>query len=178
MESTNEMGDDKMTERLYRWTKERMRQQLAVVQGDRAPSLVLKDATYLSFARRKWLKANIWIAEDRIVYVGAEMPTVLTNTEIVDCKDKRVVPGYIEHHAHPFQLYNPHSFGKYASTRGTSTLINDNLLFFFHLNKKKALSIIEDLDKLPTSMYWWARYDSQTELINKMKMRSCSQLRN
>ncbi|WP_227938740.1 adenine deaminase C-terminal domain-containing protein [Alkalihalobacillus deserti] len=153
-----------MTERLYRWTKQRLRQQLAVVKGEKAPSLVLRNANYLNFARRKWLTANIWISEDRIVYVGQDMPTVLTDTEIVDCENKRVVPGYIEHHAHPFQLYNPHSFGKYAATRGTTTLINDNLMFFLHLEKKKALSLIEALDELPTSMYWWSRYDAQTEL--------------
>ncbi|WP_066158499.1 adenine deaminase C-terminal domain-containing protein [Halalkalibacter krulwichiae] len=153
-----------MTERLYRWTKQRLRQQLAVVQGEKAPSLVLKNANYLNFARRKWLTANIWIAGDRIVYVGKDMPANTNNTEVVDCNNKRVVPGYIEHHAHPFQLYNPHSFAKYASARGTTTLINDNMMFFLHLEKKKALSLIEELDKLPTSMFWWARYDPQTEL--------------
>jgi adenine deaminase len=158
------MGDDRMTERLYRWTKQRLRQQLAVVKGEKAPSLVLRNANYLNFARRKWLSANIWIADDRIVYVGKDMPADLTDTEIIDCENKRVVPGYIEHHAHPFQLYNPHSFGKYASSRGTTTLINDNMMFFLHLEKKKALSLIEALDELPTSMYWWARYDAQTEL--------------
>lgn len=161
------MGDDQMTERLYRWTKKRLRQQLAVVQGERAPSLVLKNATYLNHARRKWLKANIWIAEDRIVYVGKEMPPVITDTEIVDCSQSRVVPGYIEHHAHPFQLYNPHSFAKYASARGTTTLINDNMLFFLYLEKKKALTLIDALDELPASMYWWCRYDAQTELRNE-----------
>ncbi|KHF38111.1 adenine deaminase C-terminal domain-containing protein [Halalkalibacter okhensis] len=153
-----------MTERLYRWTKQRLRQQLAVVKGEKSPSLVLRNATYLNFARRKWLTANIWISEDRIVYVGNHMPATLTDTEIVDCDNKLVVPGYIEHHAHPFQLYNPHSFAKYASGRGTTTLINDNLMFFLHLEKKKALTLIEALDELPASMYWWSRYDAQTEL--------------
>ncbi len=158
------MGDDEMTERLYRWTKHKLRQHLAVVQGERAPTLVLKNATYLNFARRKWLQANIWIAGDRIVYVGHKMPDVATRTEIIDCTHYRVVPGYIEHHAHPFQLYNPHSFAEYASMKGTTTLINDNMLFFLALDKKKALSVIEELDKLPASMYWWCRYDAQTEL--------------
>ncbi|WP_100408290.1 adenine deaminase C-terminal domain-containing protein [Bacillus solitudinis] len=153
-----------MPERIYRWTKKKLRQQLAVVRGEDAPSLVLKGATYLNFARRKWLKANIWISQDRIVYVGDEMPSMLTDAEVVDCQNSVIVPGYIEHHSHPFQLYNPHSFAKYASTRGTTTLINDNMLFFLHLGKTKALSLIEALDELPTTMYWWARYDAQTEL--------------
>lgn len=160
------MSDDEMPERLYRWTKQRLRQQLAVVQGDRAPSVVLKEATYLNHARRKWLTANIWVTEDRIVYVGDEMPTKTTGTEIVDCKKSFVVPGYIEHHAHPFQLYNPHSFAKYASSRGTTTLINDNMMFFLYLEKKKALSIIEALNELPATMFWWCRYDAQTEVLD------------
>ncbi|WP_100371662.1 adenine deaminase C-terminal domain-containing protein [Bacillus sp. FJAT-45037] len=155
-----------MTERIYRWTKKRLRQQLEVVRGEQAPSLVLKNATYLNHARRKWLQANIWITQDRIVYVGDAMPEKVEGTEIVDCSNSYIVPGYIEHHAHPFQLYNPHSFAKYAAARGTTTLINDNLMFFLNLEKKKALSLIEALDELPSSMYWWCRYDGQTELKN------------
>ncbi|WP_088103320.1 adenine deaminase C-terminal domain-containing protein [Halalkalibacter urbisdiaboli] len=153
-----------MPERIYRWTKKKLRHQLAVVRGETAPSLVLKNATYLNFARRKWLKANIWISQDRIVYVGDEMPPLLMDVEVVDCSQSLIVPGYIEHHAHPFQLYNPHSFAKYASSKGTTTLINDNMLMFLHLEKPKALSLIEALDELPTTMYWWARYDAQTEM--------------
>lgn len=118
------------TERIYRWTKTRLRTHLDVVKGERAPTIVLKNATYLNYARRKWVRANIWVADDRIVYVGEETPATSPETEIVDCTGKYVVPGYIEHHAHPFQLYNPHSLAEYASLRGTTTLINDNLVFF------------------------------------------------
>ncbi len=155
-----------MPERLYRWTKKRMRQQLEVVRGERSPSLVLKNATYLNVARRNWIQANIWISDDRIVYVGDELPTMVYDTEVVDCQNVKVVPGYIEHHAHPFQLYNPHTFAKYAAMTGTTTLLNDNMILFLHLQKKKALTFIEELDELPVSMYWWARYDAQTELLN------------
>ncbi|WP_059104471.1 adenine deaminase C-terminal domain-containing protein [Shouchella shacheensis] len=152
------------TERIHRWTKTRLREHLSVVKGERAPTVVLKNATYLNYARRRWVKANIWIADDQIVYVGADFPEVTGQTEVVDCESQFIVPGYIEHHAHPFQLYNPQSLAKYASERGTTTLINDNLVYFLNLDKKKALSMIEKLDELPTTMYWWARYDSQTEL--------------
>ncbi|GAF65553.1 adenine deaminase C-terminal domain-containing protein [Alkalihalobacillus trypoxylicola] len=155
-----------MAERLYRWTKKKLRHQLAVVRGEQAPSLVLKNATYLNQARQKWLKANIWISKDTIVYVGKEMPPTLHDAEVIDCSNRFIVPGYIEHHAHPFQLYNPQSFSKYASLTGTTTFINDNLLFLMALEKKKALSLINKLDETPISMYWWCRYDTQTELNN------------
>ncbi|MEB1809115.1 MAG: amidohydrolase family protein [Bacillaceae bacterium] len=166
-----------MTERIYRWTKKLLRQQLAVIRGELAPTVVLKNATYLNSVRKKWLKAHIWIYEDRIVYVGDQMPAQFKGTSIIDCSDQYIVPGYIEPHAHPFQLYNPQSFAKYASTRGTTTLINDNLMFFLHLEKKKALTLIEELDKLPTSMYWWCRYDAQTELDGEEECFSNSRMK-
>lgn len=119
------------TERIHRWTKQRLREHLSVVKGERPPTIVLQQATYLNHARRKWIQANIWIADDQIVYVGNDMPEVLGDAEVVDCSNQYIVPGYIEHHAHPFQLYNPHSLAKYASERGTTTLINDNLVYFF-----------------------------------------------
>ena len=65
---------------------------------------------------------------------------------------------------HPFQLYNPQTFARYAAQTGTTTIINDNLSLFLHLNKKKAFSLLKELNDSPVSMYWWGRYDSQTEL--------------
>lgn len=166
-----------MSERIYRWTKRLLRQQLAVIRGELPPSIVLKNATYLNSARRKWLNGNIWIFRDRVVYVGEQMPNKLKDTEIVDCSDYFIVPGYIEHHAHPFQLYNPQAFAKYSSLRGTTTTINDNMMLFMSMNEKKALTMIEDLDEyLPMSLYWWCRYDSQTELEDEEEIFSNSKM--
>src|SRR5699024_11591061 len=72
--------------------------------------------------------------------------------------------GYIETHAHPYQLYNPEELSFHAGKFGTTTLVNDNLGIFNLHNKKKALPVIEVFDKLPISMFWWGRYDSQTAL--------------
>ncbi|WP_017754516.1 adenine deaminase C-terminal domain-containing protein [Calidifontibacillus oryziterrae] len=153
-----------MPDQPYRWRTKQIREQIAVINGKSSPSIVLKNATYLNQALHKWMTANIWIYEDRIIYVGKDLPKNTHETEIVDCQDLFVVPGYIEPHAHPFQLYNPHTFSQYASQGGTTTFINDNLLFALHLPKKKAFSLIEDLNKLPTTQYWWCRYDPQTEI--------------
>lgn len=153
-----------MASRLFRWNKQTLRNQLSVIRGQRSPDIVLKNATYLSSARKKWLEGHIWIADDRIIYVGDSLPDNTDQAEVVDCTGQYLVPGYIEPHVHPFQLYNPHTFAAYASQRGTTTLVNDNMFFFLHVEKKKALTLIEELDNLPTSMYWWARYDAQTEM--------------
>ena len=141
----------------YRWRTKLIREQIAILNGKKSPSIVLKNATYLNQALRKWLKANIWIYEDRIVYVGSDLPEIYEQTEIVDCENKYIVPGYIEPHVHPFQLYNPLTFAQYASQSGTTTLINDNLMLVLMLPKKKAFSLIDVLYNLPSSMYWGCR---------------------
>ena len=153
-----------MLEQRYRWKNKQLRTHVEVLDGVTAPDMLLQNATYLNQHLRKWMKANIWILEDRIVYVGQNMPENMEQTEVVDCEGQFLVPGYIEPHAHPFQLYNPLTFSRYASQCGTTTLINDNLVFFLQLEKKKAFSLLKDLRNIPASMYWWCRFDAQTAL--------------
>lgn len=156
-----------MLEQRYRWKNKHLREHIAVVDGKKSPQILLKNATYLNQALRKWVQANIWIYEDRIVYVGSKMPENLRDCEVVDCSKYHLVPGYIEPHVHPFQLYNPQTFSHYASLTGTTTLINDNMVMFLHLEKKKAFSLLKEFRNLPVSMYWWCRFDPQTEIPNE-----------
>jgi adenine deaminase len=154
-----------MSDIKHKWKNKQIRDQIAVIDRKKSPTLVLKNARYLHSALKRWLTGNIWIYENRIVYIGSAMPR--SADEIYDCTGKTVVPGYIEPHVHPFMLYNPKTFAEYAAKRGTTTLVNDNLMMLLALEKKKAFSLIEELNKQPVSMYWWCRYDAQTELDNE-----------
>jgi adenine deaminase len=156
-----------MLEQRYRWKNIHLREHVDVLDGGKAPNILLKNATYLNQVLRKWMKANIWIYDDRIVYVGDKLPDKLDGCEIVDCQGQFLVPGYIEPHSHPFQLYNPLSISQYASSFGTTTLINDNMVIFLQLDKKKAFSLLKELRNIPATMYWWCRFDSQTEIQNE-----------
>lgn len=147
------------------WRNFELRKHVKVVEGKIAPTLVLKNATYLNMFLNQWLTANIWIYNERIIYVGDKLPEQAI--EVMDCKGKYVVPGYMEPHAHPFQLYNPEVLAKHAAKFGTTTLVNDNLSWLFLLEKKKAFSILRDFDKLPVSMYWWSRFDPQTAMLEE-----------
>ncbi|GIO28009.1 adenine deaminase C-terminal domain-containing protein [Ornithinibacillus bavariensis] len=152
------------------WRNFELRKHVKVIEGEIAPTLVLKNATYLNMYLKKWLTANIWIYKDRIVYVGEKLPNLMNGTEVVDFKGFFVVPGYMEPHAHPFQLYNPETLANHAAKFGTTTLINDNLSWLFLSDKKKAFSILAEFNKLPVSMYWWCRYDPQTALLNEEEL--------
>ena len=149
------------------WRNKDLRKHVAIIDGKVAPTIVLKNGTYLNVFTDEWVTANIWIYHERIVYVGDEMPKLLDDTEIVNCTGQYLVPGYIEPHAHPYQLFNPESLVQHVGKFGTTTLINDNLRLLTLYDKKKAFSIIENFQKIPVSMLWWARFDSQSMLRNE-----------
>lgn len=155
-----------------KWKINNIRKQVSIIDGHAAPNLVLQNVKYLHSMMKQWVTGNIWVADDRIVYVGKEMPSNLEGTEVVDLTGKTIVPGYIEPHVHPFQLYNPYSFAEFSAQSGTTTFISDNMTFVSYFNNKKAFSFMDELSKLPFSFYWWARFDSQTELENERELYS------
>ncbi|KAB7672447.1 adenine deaminase [Bacillus sp. B1-b2] len=161
----------------YRWKNKVLRDHVSILQGEQSPTIILKNATYLNFVLRKWITAHIWIYDDRIIYVGNEWPMNRSNAEIVDCTNLFLVPGYMEPHAHPFQIYNPLTLAQYTSQFGTTTLINDNLVLAMQLEKKKAFTFMEFMRNIPSTTYWWCRYDAQTELKEEEKVFSHSNVK-
>ncbi|MEH7030089.1 adenine deaminase C-terminal domain-containing protein [Bacillus wiedmannii] len=155
-----------MGENQFRWSNTQLREHVEVIDGTRSPHILLKNATYLNSYMREWVQANIWIYDDRIVYVGEKLPAQLHECEVIDCDGKYVVPSYIEPHAHPYQLYNPETLANHAMQFGTTTFINDNLTLFFTLQREEAFRLLDEFEKIPASMYWWCRFDAQTELQN------------
>lgn len=149
------------------WRNKVLRDHTSVVAGEIAPSIVFTNGTYLNMYTKQWEEANIWVYKDRIIYVGKEMPTQTDGTEIVNCLGQYLVPGYIEPHAHPFQLYNPKALALHAGKYGTTTLINDNMRFAYMNDMGEVGRIIEELEKLPVSLFWWGRYDSQSMLLEE-----------
>lgn len=158
------IGELKMLEHGQFWRNKKLREHVAVIDDKLAPTIVFTNSTYLNVYTKRWEKGNIWVYNDRIVYVGDRYPQQTEGTEIIDCTGQYIVPGYIEPHAHPFQLYNPETLAYFAGKFGTTTLINDNLRLASLLTKDETFRLIDELHKLPTSMFWWARYDSQSML--------------
>ncbi|WP_271854276.1 adenine deaminase C-terminal domain-containing protein [Planococcus maritimus] len=149
------------------WKNTEIRKQLKIVSKELSPDLVLTNATYLHGIFKIWMNGNIWIAGDRIVYAGQDMPKIDDSTEVVDVSGKWIVPGYIEPHVHPYQLYNPQQFADYAAQGGTTGFISDNLPLFLALENEKAFTLLDRMAELPFTFYWWTRFDSQTELVGE-----------
>ncbi len=149
------------------WKIHDIREQVAVIDGKKSPSMVITNARYLHSIYKDWVEGNIWILGERIVYAGPKMPPKMEGTEIVDAAGKTVVPGYIEPHVHPYQLYNPLTLADYAGQTGTTTFLSDNLTLFLSLKNEEAFRIMDALKERPFHFYWWMRYDSQTELLRE-----------
>jgi len=69
------------------WTKDLQEQQLAVIRGKKAPTIVIQNVTYLHAFFKQWKVGNIWIDGDRMVYVGTEMPNMLEGREVIDGRE-------------------------------------------------------------------------------------------
>lgn len=152
------------------WEQHTVKDQLQIINGKKAPDLIIINAEYLHAIYKKWVTGNIWVAGDRIVYAGKDMPAMTEGAEIVDAAGKKIVSGYIEPHVHPFQLYNPRTFADYAARLGTTTFISDNMVLFMSLDNATSFSILDQFNELPFSFYWWARFDSQTVLQNEAEL--------
>ncbi|NKQ21137.1 adenine deaminase C-terminal domain-containing protein [Brevibacillus laterosporus] len=145
----------KLTEIAYK-------QLIRTAKGLEAASVWITGGTILDVYTKSWRKADIVLAGERIAYVGEKVPLVNEDTICINAKDKYIVPGYIEPHAHPFQWYNPFTLADYALQTGTTTMISDSLFFFQLLPYDKLSSLFGEINKHPMKQFFWARLDSQT----------------
>ncbi len=152
------------------WNAEEIASQLAVIDGKEAPDLIITNATYLHSMLKQWKTGTIWIKQGRILYTGERMPPITEGAELIDAAGKWIVPGYIEPHVHPFQLYNPETFAQFAAQHGTTTFLADNLMLLMSISQEQAFTLLDELKELPFSFYWWARMDSQTNLQNEAEV--------
>src|SRR5690625_3386198 len=137
------------------WRNKELREHIAVMDEKLSPTIVLKNGVYLNIFTKKWIEANIWIYQDRIIYVGDKLPKNLEGVDVKDCLGQYLVPYYSQSHAHPNKLYSLQELIFHEGKLGTTTFVNDNLVIFNLQNKKKASTVIEVFDKLPISMLWW-----------------------
>ncbi len=125
-------------------------------QGEVAPDLLLQGGRLVNVYSGEISPANVAILRDRICYMGPEAPCG-TQTQIVDCRDRYLCPGFIEPHTHPWVTYSPASMAAYASTRGTTTFAADNLLFWLKLGAAGFRRVVDECKTLPARFYWWVR---------------------
>ncbi|PWK10334.1 adenine deaminase C-terminal domain-containing protein [Tumebacillus permanentifrigoris] len=139
---------------------------VACAKGKTEPDLVVQGGTVLNVYSGELMEANLWVVGNRIAYLG---PRVYegTQAQVIDATGKVVTPGYIEPHAHPFQLYNPMRYAETILARGTTLSVNDNLMLVLGMEFGQVGRFFEQMAQLPIKMMWSLRLDPQAHLPEK-----------
>ncbi|NPV92889.1 MAG: adenine deaminase [Firmicutes bacterium] len=148
--------------RLRAWNREIMNQLIRVSRGIEEADLFFTGGEVLNVYSGEVARANLAVKGERIAYLGGSEKMVGERTRVIDTSGRLLVPGYIEPHAHPVQLYNPLTHADQVLTRGTTLSVNDNLFFFNAMPLESFMKMIEDLSSHPVKMLWSARLDPQT----------------
>ncbi len=151
-----------------------------VSAGREKPDLLLTGGRVLNVYTGRLEEADVAIAAGRIAYVGSLKEAKIEpgdGTRIIDATGRVLVPGYIEPHAHPFQLYHPVTLTEKVLPLGTTAMICDNLFLFSRMETGEFLSLAEELSRLPVRLFWWARFDSQATLPDEDKLFSDERMR-
>lgn len=135
---------------------------IQVARGERAPTKWIRKARYANLVTGEWEEGEILLYGKRIAYAGKKEPILTEGTEIIDGQDFTLVPGYIEPHAHPFQLYHPLTLADFALRHGTTFLVSDNMVFFHLFALEEVIARMEELTTHPVKFGWWVRLSPQS----------------
>lgn len=80
---------------------------VAVARGEAAADRYVRGGLLLNVYTGEIHPANVAIQGERIAYVGLREDTVGPRTEVIDAAGRALVPGYIEPHAHPWNVATP-----------------------------------------------------------------------
>ncbi len=123
-----------MLEQRYRWKNKQLREHVCGYRWKTSTNHIIKKCSIFKSNFSQMDDCEIFgFMKIELYMLATNIPLVSKIAKSLIVLMKLLVPGYIEPHAHPFQLYNPHTLAAYASQFGTTTLINDNMLLFLQI---------------------------------------------
>ncbi|SFR12903.1 adenine deaminase C-terminal domain-containing protein [Desulfoscipio geothermicus] len=150
------------TQKLRPLDKQKLYDLIRTARGEIEADIYIQGGTVINVYSGELIKANVAIKGRHIAYVGDGDAMVGDGTRVLDAAGMYLCPGYIEPHAHPFQTYNPITLVENVMTRGTTTLICDNLFFFMLMDEDRLMHLWRELAELQVKLLWSIRLDPQT----------------
>lgn len=144
---------------------------------DSRPDIIVRGGTVLNVYSGEMLRQDVVISGEKIRYVGSVSGVGGSGADVLDIQGKILVPGYIDPHFHPWNIYNPVSFGKAACRLGTTTLVCDNLIFYMLMGLERFESFIDLLSEMPIKYFWFCRAVPQTPMENEKTLFSFENLK-
>ncbi len=143
---------------------------------DVGTDLILEGGKVLNVYSGEILESAVGVQGERISFVGSRPPRGEAFLHL-DVSGKILVPGYIEPHCHPWNIYNPVSFGEEACRLGTTTLVCDNLFFYLFMGVELFQEFIASLETMPVKYFWFIRVVPQTPMEGEETVFSAGNLK-
>jgi len=141
------------------------------------PDLLLEGGRVLNVYSGELLDADVLVKGERIWHVGPEPDSTGENTLRLDMSRKVLVPGYVEPHCHPWNVYNPVSLGEEFCRLGTTTLVCDNLIFYMMMGLERFEAFMAAFSEMPVKFFWFIRLVPQTPLDQEETLFSAANLK-
>ena len=143
------------------WARERAAL-AAVARGDSLADHYVRGGLLLNVYTGEVYPANVAIKGERIAYVGARDDMVGRRTRVIDATGRTLVPGYIEPHAHPWNLTTPAVLARHVLPLGTTTIVADNLPVYLLAGVRGFEAAVAALARGPLKFYWMVRPHAQS----------------
>ncbi len=143
------------------WVRERV-QLTAVARGAAEADRYVRGGLLLNVYTGEIYPANVAISRERIAYVGLRDDMVGPRTEIISAAGRTLVPGYIEPHAHPWNLATPAALARQVLPLGTTTIFGDTLTVYELGGLRGFEAAATALARSPLKFYWLIRPHGQS----------------
>jgi adenine deaminase len=143
------------------WARERAAL-TAVARGAGPADRYVRGGLLLNVYTGETYPANVATRGQRIAYVGLREDMVGPRTEIIDAAGRTLVPGYIEPHAHPWNLATPAALARHVLPLGTTTIFGDNLTVYELGGLRGFETAAAALGRGPLKFYWMVRPQAQS----------------
>jgi len=131
-------------------------QVMNVILGTEKADLALVDATLLNVYTGEWLEGHsVCVKGAWIAYVGPDPgDTIGEDTQVIDARDKAIIPGFIDGHTHLLdQFYTVSEFLRYAMVGGTTTIVTESMEAFPVLGYEGVMDFLESLSDQPIKLF-------------------------
>jgi adenine deaminase len=143
------------------WARERAKL-IRVSRGAAPADRYVRGGLLLNVYTSEVYPANVAISGERIAYVGARDDMVGPRTEIIDAAGHTLVPGYVEPHAHPWNLATPAALARHVLPLGTTTIFGDTLSVYELGGERGFERAAAALSRGPLKFFWLIRPHGQT----------------
>jgi adenine deaminase len=150
------------------WVRERAGL-TAVARGAAKADRYVRGGLLLNVYTGEIYPAHVAIRGERIAYVGLREDMVGPRTDVIDASGRTLVPGYVEPHAHPWNLATPAALARHVLPLGTTAIVGDTLTVYELGGLRGFEAAAAAFGRGPLRFYWMVRPHGQSRAVDEAR---------